>query len=346
MTSERQRREERTSQWFDTFQTTTDQKENEKTVQRTLAAGLFQQKLIAPRVIADVGCGTGQVTAAVAGAVSAVDSLHVYCIDMDEEFTSAAKTALEALGENVTATAIAGEDAFAPAFGANLPGSGGIDLMIFNHIVYYAGNRTAAYIEDMAKRLSPNGAMIFDHESPDSDMNALRDRYGAPTDTKTTESIKRAVASTGKTLLERTMTSKLPFPEDWKEAFDGMRQDGLPEYDADDALRNLLEFVVQRPLEDMSGEGKLNGYLNEVQTLLENQEGRLHVRTRLQLVLGEEPAANRKRTEKILNDVRLPSGEKLSAVETETSEQHTTFRRRVTITREAKENIAEGFYRV
>jgi hypothetical protein len=207
-------------------------------------------------------------------------------IDLDPKFVTQTQ---EALGDtDIENPYIIAGDCFAKDID-KLPNNAG--LVVASNIAYYAKNINL-FVDNLLRKTSEDGIAVFLHESALADPNVLRAKYKSPVETSTVDSIAKALRYRKVSHTTIQLTSVISFPENITELWDELAI--CSEYSAFKNLQNyqeakaLLEFIVQVPLESLKAQEKLGEYLKDIQALMNKQNGKLILRTDIQIATSKE----------------------------------------------------------
>ncbi|MBL0319349.1 MAG: class I SAM-dependent methyltransferase [Alphaproteobacteria bacterium] len=178
------------------------------------------------------------------------------------------------------------------AFEYDLANFGKQDLIIASHVFYWA-NDIESIMGNVCNLLSDNGLAIIIHDSPESDQNQFRINFRATVNPHTTSTVERILNSKGMTHFNYIIESELIFPNNTIELKENLLKTVNGEIDINDHadlkyLKYLVEFVVQRPLEELAEEGIAQEYLGQLCSLLQEQNNRLILRSSVQVVASNK----------------------------------------------------------
>lgn len=279
---ERKVEAERTSSWFKTFVENTNEKKIINSVVQNFFEKLRNETISIKPNILDIGCGDGTLSLAVSESLKGhYPNLTYFAIDYDPNFAHLTRNKLD---DNHIPNYVIQGNCFSDDLN-KLPN--GMGLIIASNVAYYTQD-IPGFVGKVMSKLDDYGISIFIHESPTADLNILRHKYGARVETSATENIATSLKNNNNLYEVINIESKLRFPDNMNELWEELGKSNyydtsntkLPNFDK---AKNLLEFVIQRPLESLQAQGLLKKYFSEVRELLDNQDNNLIVRSAMQV---------------------------------------------------------------
>ncbi|AIL65817.1 hypothetical protein NOVO_07380 [Rickettsiales bacterium Ac37b] len=264
-------------------------------------------------VIIDIGFGEGDLALKVVNAYLEMNQkVQYHGIEYDKSFVNIVKGRFEEL-ENFeldNKNLICG-NCFSNDLD-KLPNNAG--LILVSHVAYYAPETsdqhtildTKFFVEALYNKLDYSGSLVFIHESSNSDMNILRQKYCESICISANQKIKDALEQYKIPYKFIPIYSKLTFPN-MESLWDKFQKDSYDGYETLESFaeaKNLLEFVVQTPLEILKERGKLHEFLLKIKQLLRDQGNILIIRTDMQIAISKEKILDLQAIDDILQEVK------------------------------------------
>jgi hypothetical protein len=186
----------------------------------------------------------------------------------------------------------------------NTTGTNGANLILASNIGYYTPDKNQQNFIDLLKTKlnnKQNAIIIAMHEAKDAQTGSFCRKYGSVVDIDVVKNIHNAAYGAGLDAIEIPLEAALRFPnmtsQIWlaiESAAAGLDVSGkdINPKDLQDA-RNLIEFVIQRPLESLHREGRVREYLDDLRTHLNAQNNQLIIKSTFQIIPSENMQQNK-----------------------------------------------------
>lgn len=283
---------ERTSDWFKDFIKLTSEKQETYRVFYRITKLFFQRckKIVTkntPCSVLDIGVGEGILASHIAKTLKKFD-LKVYynAIDIDPYFIE--KTQVRINYVKVDSSNVIQGDCFSEDLN-KLPDNP--SLVMASHIAYYTQD-VNAFIQKILKKTNENTILIFIHAPIFSEHIRLRNTYG----TKVTKNIPTLIKESVKEYQDHVLDSFslfffsfINFPEMSVNSLLEVADSAYKDIQNTESilLRNILEFIVQKPLESLKSENTLHSYVKEISSILLTGENKLQIWTQMQVFVSK-----------------------------------------------------------
>jgi len=294
----------RTSDWFSAFVgATTEKIEIAKFLEKLIklfVEGLPETSLKGMQCsVMDVGMGEGTL----AGKIAQTLKDHCFYVDyrgIDRDGQFVAQTRAKLAYIKVDEQRIIEGDCFSQDLD-QLPNNP--SLVVVSHVAYYTPD-VRGFIKSLVQKMGKDTILVFVHAPMASDHMCLRQEYGAAMNMDVTKTIKEAIETQQSpplfletqqepilSLWNLFFTSFLSFPE--SVSFEDLSRITSAAYENikeehELTIRNLLEFIVQRPMEALREEKILGAYVEKMTKTLCREVNKFHIWTNMQIVVSRD----------------------------------------------------------
>lgn len=261
--------------WYAAFCSVSDEKARMTQGLCALLDHLHESGVRLSPCLMDWASGNGVVLAAVAAHWRRIvkKPLHILACDRESSFVSQTRAALAEA--QVTSFEVLRLDTLRETLDAEILGGQPIGMNLIAHLAYEADDIHQLVMLGM-EHLGRMGVAVFAHNRPTEDLRALGLAANSDLMLRADPELQQAFADLGVPYVMREWTSCLDIPPDVREEMcDASALMAQPSQLS--LARALAEFLVERPLESLREEGRLDAYVEALARWLNRSPGPLEM---------------------------------------------------------------------